>query len=76
MVENSKRSAIKAISWRLTETIDTIIISYFITGKFTMAASIGGIEVFTKILLYFLHERAWNKITYGRRVSTEEDYSI
>ncbi|MBI5555544.1 MAG: DUF2061 domain-containing protein [Elusimicrobia bacterium] len=76
MIENSKRSAIKAISWRITGTIDTMIISYFITGKIKWAISIGGVEIFTKIFLYFLHERVWDKIKYGRRIPKGEEYNI
>lgn len=56
------KSVMKAISWRIVGTIDTMVISYFITGKLTMALTIGGVEVFTKILLYYLHERAWAHI--------------
>jgi uncharacterized membrane protein len=76
MIENSKRSALKAISWRITGTIDTIVISYFITGKIKWALSIGGVEVFTKIFLYFLHERAWNRINFGRKLAKEAEYNI
>lgn len=49
----------KGISWRLIGTIDTIIISYFVTGQMKFALSIGTVEVFTKIILYYFHERAW-----------------
>ena len=56
------KSIMKAVSWRIVGTIDTMVISYFITGKLTMAVSIGGVEVFTKILLYYLHERIWAHI--------------
>jgi uncharacterized membrane protein len=56
------KSALKAISWRIVGTIDTMIISYFITGKVTVALSIGSIEVFTKTLLYYFHERLWAHI--------------
>lgn len=76
MIENSKRSLMKAVSWRITGTIYTIIVVYFITRKFTLAISIGGIEITTKIFLYFLHERVWNKIMYGRRVPKGEEYNI
>ncbi len=76
MIENSKRSAIKAISWRITGTIDTIIISYFITGRIKWALSIGGVEVFTKIFLYFLHERVWDRVKFGRKLPKEVDYNI
>ena len=49
----------KGISWRLIGTLDTIIISYFVTGQMKFALSIGTVEVFTKIILYYFHERAW-----------------
>lgn len=53
------KSAIKAISWRIVGTIDTMIISYIITGKLTVAFSIGSVEVITKTILYYFHERIW-----------------
>ena len=56
------KSAMKAVSWRIVGTIDTIIISYFITGKVTVALSIGSVEVITKTILYFFHERLWARI--------------
>ncbi|PKN14612.1 MAG: hypothetical protein CVU67_04740, partial [Deltaproteobacteria bacterium HGW-Deltaproteobacteria-24] len=64
----------KTISWRTLGTLDTIIISYFVTGNLVMAASIGSIEVITKMILYYFHERAWNKINIGR--VKEPDYQI
>jgi uncharacterized membrane protein len=56
------KSAIKAVTWRIVGTIDTIIISYIITGKLTVALSIGSVEVFTKMILYYFHERLWSHI--------------
>lgn len=56
------KSIMKSVSWRLVGTIDTIVISYFITGKVTIALSIGSIEVFTKTILYYFHERLWAHI--------------
>ena len=56
------KSALKAISWRIVGTIDTMIISYFITGKLTVALSIGSVEVITKTILYYFHERLWAHI--------------
>lgn len=74
MAEKARRSIAKTISWRTVGTLDTIIISYFITGNLAMAASIGSIELFTKMVLYYFHERAWNKISYGKE--QEPDYQI
>jgi uncharacterized membrane protein len=56
------KSFMKSISWRIVGTIDTVIISYFITGKVTLAVSIGSIEVITKTILYYFHERLWAHI--------------
>ena len=76
MSEKSYRSIIKSVSWRTIGTIDTIVISYIITGKATLALSIGGVEVFTKMALYFFHERAWNRISFGRIKKVDNDYQI
>jgi uncharacterized membrane protein len=56
------KSIMKSISWRIVGTIDTMLISYFITGKLTFALSIGSIEVLTKTFLYYFHERLWAHI--------------
>ena len=61
----SKRSLVKTVTWRTIGTIDTIIIARFITGSWTAGAAIGGIEVFTKMALYFLHERGWSFVDWG-----------
>ncbi|MFT4662020.1 MAG: putative membrane protein [Patiriisocius sp.] len=64
--ENIKRSITKTISWRVIGTITTMIISYIITGTLALAFSIGIIELISKMALYFFHERAWNKIEWGK----------
>jgi len=66
MKENKSRSIGKSISWRVLASCDTILISYLITGSIAIAATIGSIEVMTKMVLYYFHERAWNKFTFGR----------
>ena len=76
MHEKPYRSVVKAISWRTVGTLDTIIVSYFITGSLVMAASIGSIEVVTKMALYYFHERAWNKLSLGKVKAPENDYQI
>jgi adenylylsulfate kinase len=65
--ETRSRSILKAFSWRALATITTVSLVYIFTGETAMALSIGGIEVFIKMLVYFLHERAWDKIRFGRR---------
>ena len=64
--ENPKRSIAKSISWRIIGTLDTILISWIVTGTLSVAFSIGVVELFTKMLLYFFHERIWNKINWGK----------
>jgi len=61
-VDKPIKSIMKSVSWRIIGTLDTIIISYFITGRVTLAMSIGGIEVLTKTILYYFHERLWAHI--------------
>jgi len=64
--EKPIRSIVKSLSWRTIGTLDTILISWLITGKLDLAFSIGGIELVTKMVLYFFHERAWNSIKWGK----------
>jgi uncharacterized membrane protein len=56
------KSIMKSVSWRIVGTLDTMVISYFITGRLTVALSIGSVEVLTKTILYYFHERLWAHI--------------
>ena len=58
-----KRHVAKTISWRIIGTLDTIILSGIITGSWKLGMAIVGVEVITKMVLYFLHERAWYKFS-------------
>ena len=60
------RSLVKGISWRMTGTVDTIIISWIVTRKLHLAFTIGFIELFTKVILYYFHERIWERVKIGR----------
>lgn len=64
--ERPIRSVAKAVSWRVIGTLDTLLISYVLTGKVALAASIASIDFVTKMFLYFFHERLWNKINWGK----------
>ncbi len=55
MKEKAYRSVVKAFSWRVTGTIDTMLVAWLITREIKFALSIGFVEVFTKMLLYFIH---------------------
>jgi len=58
-VESKKKSAYKALSWRIIATLTTGMIGYFITGSFAIAGSIMTFDFFIKMILYYYHERAW-----------------
>lgn len=64
--ERPIRSVAKAVSWRIIGTLDTLLISYLLTGEVAVAASIASIDFVTKMFLYFFHERVWNKINWGK----------
>ena len=65
MTDSRVRSLAKAISWRVTGTIDTFIISWLITGQPLLASGIAFTEIMTKVFLFWLHDRVWNRIAWG-----------
>jgi uncharacterized membrane protein len=65
--ETHLRSVLKAVSWRTLGTLDTFAISWLFTGRIEVAGSIAGLEIVTKIAWYYLHERIWAAIHWGRR---------
>ena len=74
-METTRRSIVKAISWRLVATAITSGIVYLLTGRGEFAATIGLVDTGVKFLVYFGHERLWNRIDYGR-LKPEPDYTI
>ena len=67
--DSHRRSLLKAISWRVTGSVDTFVISWIVTGHPILALTISGIEVFTKIFLFYLHERIWHRIRWGKKTT-------
>ena len=65
MNDSALRSLVKAISWRITGSVDTFLVSWVITGKLMLAGSIAATEVVTKIALYWVHERVWLRVPFG-----------
>lgn len=63
--KSQRRHVTKTVTWRIIGTLDTILLSWFITGDPLAALKIGMTEVFTKMFLYYLHERTWYKIKFG-----------
>jgi uncharacterized membrane protein len=65
------RSLSKAVTWRVIGSLDTFLLSLLVTGKLSYAVSIASVEALTKIVLYYLHERAWRRIPWGRLEAVE-----
>ncbi len=63
--ESHLRSVLKACTWRVVATCATFAIAYVVTGKTFVAVTIAGVEVVTKIVIYYFHERAWQLIPRG-----------
>ncbi len=67
------RHILKTISWRIVGTMDTMVVSYIITGSIKIGMAIGGFEVFTKMILYYFHERIWFKyVKFGREIHVNQ----
>ena len=60
------RSLIKTITWRILASLDTFLIAWFVSGSISVGGWIATIEVITKIILYYFHERAWYRVKWGQ----------
>ena len=60
-----KRHLAKTITWRIIGTIDTMILGWLVTGDPITGLKIGGLEILSKMVLYFIHERIWYKMNFG-----------
>ena len=70
--ETHTRSIVKAISWRCLGSLDTFVITWLITGNAVAAGSVASLESLSKIVLFYLHERAWGKVAVGRKAESAE----
>jgi uncharacterized membrane protein len=66
MTESTIRSLVKTILWRVTGTTATLLISWVVTGSLQAAGGIALLQMFFNTILYFMYERMWNKINWGR----------
>ncbi|GAB4249995.1 MULTISPECIES: DUF2061 domain-containing protein [Deferrisoma] len=73
-METARRSLAKALSWRLVATVVTTAIVFAATGEAEFAATIGITDTVVKFGAYFLHERLWNRIPFGRHRPEPEYY--
>lgn len=71
-METHARSLMKTLPWRMAATSTTIILVFLFTGNLVLSAGIGFAEAIVKTLVYYLHERMWNKLNFGRENITTE----
>ena len=65
-MDTAKRSLVKTVSWRITGSGATFGISYMISGNIVVAGSIAIIQLVSNTILYFIHERVWNRVKWGQ----------
>jgi uncharacterized membrane protein len=66
-MDQPKRSIVKTVSWRLTGSSATFLIAFLLTGNFAIAGVIGITQMISNTILYYVHERVWNKIAWGQQ---------
>lgn len=66
------RHVLKTITWRFIGTLDTIVLAWIISGKAEFGLTIGGLELVTKMILYYFHERMWYKVKFGIETKSSE----
>ena len=71
-----RRHILKTLTWRLVGTIDTVLLAWLISGDPMIGLSIGGVEITTKIVLYYLHERVWYRSKYGVIKESSKDSKL
>ena len=66
-MEKKRRTILKSVTFRILATIVTIVLVYIFTGNLALANTIGIFDLVSKLVLYYIHERVWNKISWGLR---------
>lgn len=65
--ETHARSVMKALSWRVTGTVATTALVFVFTRRLALSVAVGGLEFVTKIGIYWLHERMWDRLRFGKK---------
>jgi uncharacterized membrane protein len=68
VIDSNARSIVKTMTWRLTGSGATFLISYLMIGNFSIAGTIALIQVTSNTILYYIHERIWNVINWGKKI--------
>jgi len=76
IISSSRRSGAKAVTWRVIATTTTMSLVYFFTGELDLSLGVGFFDVLLKLAFYFLHERAWERVWYGRGVKVDRGITI
>jgi adenylylsulfate kinase len=66
LMETHVRSVAKAVSWRIVATLTTVLLVYVFTRNLVVSGGVGVTELLSKLLIYYVHERVWNAIGFGR----------
>lgn len=66
-MDQPKRSIVKTVSWRITGSSATFLIAYIMTGNLAIAGVIGVTQMISNTVLYYIHERIWNRIRWGQQ---------
>lgn len=75
-MESNSRSIAKAVSYRILGSLSTAMIFMVLTGDWKMSAGAGALDSVVKLALYFVHERLWNHISFGRQKAPPPEYEI
>jgi uncharacterized membrane protein len=62
---NKRRHIAKTITWRVIGTLDTMALGWIVSGDPMIGLKVGGLELITKMILYYFHERAWYTSNWG-----------
>lgn len=65
-MDTHRRSILKTVSWRLVATLITGAVTFALTGRIDFAITVGLADTFVKFFLYYVHERMWSRIRFGR----------
>ena len=75
-METQKRSIVKALSWRLIGVCITTLTVWLFTREATLSFGVALVDSLVKIFTYYGHERLWDRLAFGRRKTTKDDYAI
>ena len=76
MIDSHKRSVAKAVSWRLVATLTTMGIVLALTRRIVLMIEVGFLDIIAKLVFYYLHERAWGKIGWGKETHPLEVLAV